>query len=40
LVVVGLTVPDVIGSVDDEVGGVDVVALAGGLEEFRVVHYS
>ncbi len=40
LVVVGLTIPDVICSVDHKVSSVDVVAFAGGLEQFRVVDYA
>ena len=39
LVVVGLTIPDVIRSVDHEVSRVDVVALAGSLKQLRVVDY-
>jgi len=34
---VRLSIPDIIGSVDYEVGGIDVVPLEGGLEELRVV---
>lgn len=37
-IVVGLSVPDVIGGVDDEVGSVNVVSLQRGLEELGMVH--
>lgn len=37
LVVVGLAIPIVVGSIDDEVGGIDVVALDCCFEQFGVV---
>ena len=37
LVVVGLTISDIICSVDNEVSCIDVIALASSLEELRVM---
>lgn len=38
LVIVGFPVPKVICSIDDEIGSINVVPLAGSLKHLRVMH--
>lgn len=38
MVVVGFAISDVIGGIDDEVSGIDVVALDCSFEQFGMVH--